>query len=93
MEKPVSAVHVKISGRVQGVGFRYSTLRQAERYGISGWVRNAFDGDVEVFCEGDRDKVSAFLKWLEMGPRGAYVSNVVSRKCPARGYSRFSIEY
>ena len=69
-------VHVTISGRVQGVGFRAWTERQARALGLSGWVRNLPNGDVEaVFC-GAPDRVAEMLAACRRGPRLAVVTDV-----------------
>lgn len=78
-----------VSGRVQGVGFRWSTAREAQRLGVSGAVRNLDDGTVEVVAEGEPAEVRALLDWLERGPAGARVDAVrVSDQPPtgARGF-------
>jgi len=70
------AKHLKISGRVQGVGFRYSMSEEAERLGVTGWVRNRRDGTVEAVIDGAPDAVEAVLAWARRGPRGASVTEV-----------------
>ena len=65
-----------VSGRVQGVFYRDSTRRQARAQGISGWVRNRFDGRVEVLACGDEQQLERFKKWLEIGPEYAKVTNI-----------------
>jgi len=75
MEEKVRA-HAIISGRVQGVFFRMETKRAADRFGVSGWVRNRRDGTVEAVFEGDRDRVDAVLEWCSEGPAHAQVSGV-----------------
>lgn len=65
---------VRVEGRVQGVGFRYSALSQAEHLGLSGWVRNEADGSVTAFVQGDPGLVEDFCRWMERGPPGARVS-------------------
>ena len=65
-----------ISGRVQGVGFRYFTQRVAARHGISGWVRNTPDGRVEIEAEGDDHAMRQFESSVSMGPAGAHVDHV-----------------
>jgi acylphosphatase len=65
-----------VSGDVQGVGFRMNTLVQAERLGLSGFVRNLPDGRVEVEAEGAGATVARLLSWLESGPRYANVATV-----------------
>ena len=65
-----------VSGRVQGVFFRASTQRQARALGLTGWVRNRYDGRVEVLAYGDEQQLSIFAKWLEIGPERSKVTNI-----------------
>jgi acylphosphatase len=67
---------VTISGRVQGVGFRYATLERARSRGLAGWVRNNPDGTVEAVFEGSPEAVGALLAWCRLGPAGARVDEV-----------------
>lgn len=69
-------VRLTIEGRVQGVFFRISTLEEAVRRGLKGWVRNCADGSVEVVVEGQRKKVEDMMQWCGHGPPGAHVHNV-----------------
>ena len=81
-----------ISGRVQGVGFRYFTHEVAIREGISGWVRNRPDGRVEAYVEGEADTVTRVERALRQGPPGARVEAVEVSTEPASGeYSQFEI--
>lgn len=75
------ALAVVVSGRVQGVGFRWSTRRRAEELGVSGWVRNLDDGRVEAHIEGTAEAVQDMLAWLRKGPVGAEVTHL--EDCPA----------
>lgn len=65
-----------VSGRVQGVGFRYATKRMAEQLELSGWVKNLPGGAVEVAATGDPRKLAAFEAWLRAGPAHARVAGV-----------------
>jgi len=65
-----------ISGRVQGVCFRHYTVREAERLGISGTVRNLPDDSVEVFAQGNEAEITRFESFLHIGPRSAQVERV-----------------
>lgn len=65
-----------VSGRVQGVGFRWSTARRAGDLGLRGTVRNRTDGTVEVHVAGDADAVERLRSWLEKGPRAARVDDL-----------------
>ena len=69
-------VHVEIEGRVQGVYFRASAVAQAQRLGVTGWVRNCPDGSVEVVAEGALDSIDSLIEWCRRGPEGARVSRV-----------------
>jgi acylphosphatase len=65
-----------VSGLVQGVGFRFFTVRAARQRGLLGWVRNLPDGRVEVLAAGEEENLSAFREDLRRGPGGASVSEV-----------------
>jgi acylphosphatase len=69
-------LHVFVEGRVQGVGFRYSTYHRAISFGLNGWVRNLPDGRVEAEFEGPRHVLDEMLEWLQVGPRAARVTEV-----------------
>jgi len=68
--------HYLISGRVQGVAFRHYTVREAERLGISGTVRNLPNDRVEVFAQGEEGQIGKFEQFLHIGPRAAQVDRV-----------------
>jgi len=70
-------VQVRVTGRVQGVFFRQSAREQAERLGLSGWVRNLPDGSVEALFEGERPLVEQAVVWCRKGPPRATVDDVV----------------
>lgn len=69
-------VRVFVSGLVQGVGYRYSTVDRAKYLGLTGWVRNLPDGRVEAVFEGDKKTVESAIDWCRRGPAGAKVSDV-----------------
>jgi acylphosphatase len=79
----VNTLHLLIRGKVQGVGFRYAMCRQAEKLGISGWVRNCADGSVEAVIAGDETAVDAILAWCQRGPPQSRVEGV--QQAPATG--------
>jgi len=70
------AKHLVISGRVQGVGFRYSMAEEAERLHVTGWVRNRRDGTVEAVVDGAAHAVDTLVAWARRGPPSARVSEV-----------------
>jgi acylphosphatase len=71
-----------VSGTVQGVGFRVSTVREATKYpGLRGYVRNLPNGDVEVLVQSSASAVEAMIEWCYRGPPGAQVENVQVTEC------------
>ena len=68
--------HIFVSGRVQGVFFRYSTLRKARQLGLTGWVRNLSDGRVEAVFEGEKSALQEMLAWAKEGPAFAKVQDL-----------------
>jgi acylphosphatase len=81
-----------ISGRVQGVGFRWFAQDTAMREGATGWVRNLPDGRVEALVEGENEAVTRVERALRSGPRGARVDDVFVDVEEPGGYRRFTIE-
>jgi acylphosphatase len=91
-EHPSSRLHATIEGRVQGVGYRAFVEQNAFSLGLTGWVRNRWDGSVEVLVEGERPNLEKLLAALYRGPRSANVSNIQIEWQPATGeFGRFSV--
>jgi acylphosphatase len=67
---------LRITGRVQGVGFRYALQHEATRLGATGWVRNRGDGSVEALVQGSAESVDALIAWAKRGPPGARVTDL-----------------
>jgi acylphosphatase len=87
-------LHATIRGRVQGVSFRYYTLRRARDLNLTGYVRNKYDGSVEVVAEGQRARVEELLSFLRVGPRSAFVTDVeLSWPEPVGLFDRFEVRY
>jgi len=84
-------VHVWISGRVQGVGYRFSTQMQAVDLALAGWVRNLPDGRVEAVLEGSPAAVQSMVSWCWQGPTGAMVRQVEVREEVPEGLRQFEI--
>lgn len=90
----MKALHVTIYGIVQGVWFRANTREQAQRLGVSGWVRNTPGGAVEVHIQGDDGAVDALLAWCRKGPSGARVEKILADEVePEEGIRGFRILY
>lgn len=83
-------IHVKISGNVQGVGFRYSIYSFALIYGIKGWVRN-IDEIVEAVFEGEENKIKKLIEFCKKGPFSAKVENIKIKKEEFKGEDKFRI--
>ncbi len=92
-ETATTAVTVKVTGRVQGVAFRWEAQKQAERLGLTGWVRNEPDGSVAGFAEGDQDAVEAWVAWCRKGPPSAHVRNVAVTPARPTGARSFEITF
>jgi acylphosphatase len=82
---------VLVSGRVQGVGFRWSCKRVAESLGVSGWCRNLPDGRVEAAFEGDPSAVEQAVAWSRVGPSSAIVTSVDVTPETPRGERGFGL--
>ena len=86
--------HLIISGRVQGVFFRYTMEQVASKLNVTGWAKNRFDGKVEAVLEGDKENVEKVIEWSHNGPAGAVVENVeISWEKHIGEFNNFSIEY
>jgi acylphosphatase len=88
----ISRVHIIAEGLVQGVGFRWFVARRAEALGVRGYIRNLYDGSVELEAEGDRSLLEEFMKEVRVGPRSAHVRNVrIEWRDPVNRESIFEI--
>jgi acylphosphatase len=86
------AAHIVVQGVVQGVGFRYFVFRVGVRLGLGGWVRNLYNGDVEILAEGERSLVEELIKDVKIGPRSAHVKDLIIEWQNYTGsYSSFEI--
>ncbi len=86
------AVHVRISGRVQGVFYRVFTQERARALGVNGFVRNIPGGGVEAMLEGERKSVGELLKAMKSGPTGAIILGMEFSELESKGYEGFEIK-
>jgi acylphosphatase len=84
------AMRLRISGRVQGVGYRAWAVRMAARHGLRGWVRNRADGSVEALVIGDEPTVAAMVEACRRGPRAATVTDVAAGEAEDDGSPDFA---
>src|SRR5262245_13730034 len=92
--KAAARVHLKVSGRVQGVYFRASTVQEARRLRLTGWVMNCLDSSVEVVAEGEREQLEQLIRWCRSGPPGAQVQDVRTEwETPAGEFQSFFIRH
>lgn len=90
--KQFHRLHVYVEGYVQGVGFRYFVLRAAQALNLTGWVRNLYDGRVEVIAEGELENLNRLLATLRKGPPSSDVRQVDYSFSEGRGdFNRFSV--
>ena len=80
-----------MTGRVQGVFFRISTKKEADRLNISGWVRNTANGHVEGLASGDEETLQDFCDWLRQGPQLARVDELEIITCALEAHANFQI--
>lgn len=87
-------LEIKITGRVQGVGFRYFVHHMAGKYNIKGWVRNTFDGGVEILAEGSEGDLANFIGRVKQGPSLARIENVfIDKSEDITGYKYFEVRF
>lgn len=92
--KTEARLHAVVHGYVQGVNFRYYTVRTAQRLGLVGWVANRWDGTVETVAEGRRVALEEFRQFLHRGPPSAEVQHVDARwETPTGEFERFGVRY
>ena len=85
------AVDLHVTGRVQGVSFRWYAAREATRLGLAGWVRNEPDGSVRAHVEGPHDAVDEFVTWCGQGPPAARVEDVAVTATASTDATSFQI--
>ena len=94
MSSEILQLRAIVHGEVQGVNYRSSTVTQASRLGLSGWVRNQSDGSVEVLAEGPRAALEQLLAYLRLGPPAARVTAVEPAWQPAtQAFRQFEVRW
>jgi acylphosphatase len=86
------ALAITVKGRVQGVGFRFSTVREAEELGIKGFVENRMDGSVYIEAEGEPEALNKLVRWCWKGPATARVEDVTTQEIPVQNFKRFGVK-
>lgn len=90
----MNSIKIVVSGRVQGVGFRYFTVQQAINFSIKGYVKNTADGNVKIIAIAESNNLDEFIKAIKQGPRFSWVEKVdISPLQSTRKYEKFRIEY
>lgn len=82
---------IRVSGKVQGVGFRFYTQKEARLLGVSGFVKNMRDGSVYIEAEGESDVMEAFILWCRKGPEWARVDDISIQNKPKENFDGFDI--
>jgi acylphosphatase len=93
MGQKIKNIQITVSGRVQGVGFRWSAVNKAEQLGIKGFVRNMYDGSVFIEAEADEVSLDHFLIWCHKGPSFARVKKVDITPGSIKNYTSFSVRH
>lgn len=83
--------NIKVTGKVQNVGFRYATLKAARKHNIKGFVQNQREGSVYIEAEGEDPEIHHFLQWCHEGPTWARVDNVSVSESNTESYEEFTI--
>ena len=86
------AFKITIKGRVQNVGFRFSTVQKAQENNITGFVRNQPDGTVYIEAEGDAQNLNRFMEWCKEGPPAAKVKDIEKEEIPPQEFSAFHVK-
>ena len=84
-------IHLLIKGKVQGVFYRATAKKVADNLGLTGWIKNTKDDDVEATVTGDKDKLQEFINWCKHGPEKAEVENVIATQGEETSFKNFEI--
>ncbi|RJS71942.1 acylphosphatase [ANME-2 cluster archaeon] len=89
----MKTIHIIVTGRVQGVGFRYFTVRCANNLGLRGWVRNLPDGGVEAVIQGQDDSIEQMIELLQEGPGASIVTDLKIEEIEQEEFSGFTMRF
>jgi len=89
----MKTTHIIVTGRVQGVGFRYFTVRCANNLGLCGWVRNLPDGGVEAVIQGQNEKIEEMIELLQEGPGASIVTDLKIEEIEQEEFSGFTTRF
>ena len=90
----MNCYEITVTGRVQGVGYRYFTIQRARDLGLTGWVKNQPDGSVLIIAQADEDVINTFIDYLKIGPARSRVSQISKVKLNTLGdFDNFSVKY
>ncbi len=84
-------VHLLIKGEVQGVFYRATAKEIADKLGVTGWIKNKWDGNVEALAAGDEESLQKFIEWCRQGPKKAEVTDVIVTKKEETTFNNFSV--
>jgi acylphosphatase len=84
-------VHLRVKGKVQGVFYRTSAKDIAEELGVTGWIRNTEEGDVEITATASKEQLQKFIEWCKIGPRRAIVSGVEITHVEEANFKTFDV--
>ncbi len=84
-------VHLLIKGEVQGVFYRATAKEIADKLGVTGWIKNKWDGNVEALATGDEESLQKFIEWCRQGPKKAEVTDVIVTKKEETTFNNFSV--
>ncbi len=87
----MKTVHIKVSGKVQGVFFRATAKEVAKHLSISGWIKNTDEGDVEALVTGENEQINKFIEWCNKGPEEAHVHHIVVTDRQLQSFEKFIV--
>ena len=85
--------NIQVTGKVQGVGFRYHTMKKASELNVKGFVKNKHDHSVYIEAEGEEASLNDFLHWCKKGPQHAYVETFNFSESNIEGFLKFEIKH